>query len=142
LSASASDPDGHVTKVEFFQDGASIGEDSTAPYGLAVTGLDEGTYDFVARATDNGSPASSTDSAAVRITVGPPNHIPIAAAQSISTAEDTPLPITLMATDADGDALEFSIVTPPTHGTLVMSCRCGQFRHDYLHAGPGLQRPR
>ncbi|MHA7629366.1 Ig-like domain-containing protein [Corallococcus sp. M7] len=46
------------------------------------------------------------------------NHAPVAEARSLTTAEDVPLPVTLAATDADGDALTFTIVTPPTHGTL------------------------
>jgi len=36
----------------------------------------------------------------------------------VSSLEDTAKPITLTATDVDGDALTYSIVTPPAHGTL------------------------
>ena len=43
---------------------------------------------------------------------------PVANNQSISTNEDTPRAITLAGSDVDGDALAFSIVTPPAHGTL------------------------
>ncbi|MBZ4371629.1 Ig-like domain-containing protein [Corallococcus sp. AS-1-6] len=46
------------------------------------------------------------------------NHAPVAEAQSLTTAEDEPLPLTLAVTDADGDALTFTIVTPPSHGAL------------------------
>jgi CSLREA domain-containing protein len=46
------------------------------------------------------------------------NHAPIAAGQSVTTLEDTALPITLTGTDGDGDALNFSVVTGPTKGTL------------------------
>jgi len=44
---------------------------------------------------------------------------PVAASQSPSTDEDTALPLTLAATDADGDALTYSVVTTPEHGTLA-----------------------
>src|SRR5207244_7485698 len=43
---------------------------------------------------------------------------PVAANQSLSTAENTDLPVTLTATDSDGDALTYSISTAPAHGSL------------------------
>ena len=49
------------------------------------------------------------------------NALPVAAAQSVSTNEDTALPITLTATDANGQALNYSIVTNPTRGVLTGS---------------------
>jgi subtilisin family serine protease len=48
---------------------------------------------------------------------GPPNNPPVAYDQSVSTNEDTPVAITLMASDVDGDALTYSMGTP-SHGTL------------------------
>jgi glutaminyl-peptide cyclotransferase len=55
----------------------------------------------------------------VRVVGGPAGgQAPIADAQSVSTAEDTSLPIALTASDADGDPLTFSIVNGPAHGTL------------------------
>ena len=46
------------------------------------------------------------------------DHSPVAASQSPSTNEDVALPVTLAATDADGDALTYSIVSGPAHGSL------------------------
>src|SRR6185436_20678812 len=43
---------------------------------------------------------------------------PIALAQSVTTAEDANKLITLPGVDPDGDAITFSIVTPPSNGTL------------------------
>jgi len=43
---------------------------------------------------------------------------PVAFDQSLNTNEDTPLNILLVATDADGDPLTYSIVSLPVHGTL------------------------
>ncbi len=45
-------------------------------------------------------------------------HSPKAADQALSTLEDTALGITLTATDADGEALTYSVVSQPAHGTL------------------------
>ena len=46
------------------------------------------------------------------------NVAPVAQAQSVSTNEDTALPITLAGTDADNNPLTYSIVTQPANGTL------------------------
>lgn len=49
---------------------------------------------------------------------GEPNTPPIADDQEVKTPEDTPVTITLTASDAGGDALTFSVVDPPSHGSL------------------------
>src|SRR5207245_11742948 len=66
---------------------------------------------------------STVDSnvATVSLTVAHVNHAPVATGQSVSTAEDTAAPIILMASDVDGDALTYSIVIPPAHGTLSVA---------------------
>ncbi len=71
---------------------------------------------FTFRARDG-----STDSnlATVTLNITPVNDLPVAAAQAVTTTEDTPRTITLSATDADGDTLTYSIVTPPANGTLT-----------------------
>ena len=61
------------------------------------------------------------DSAAatVCITVTPVNDAPVANAQSgVTTAEDTAKAITLTGTDVEGNALTYTVVTQPAHGTL------------------------
>ena len=51
----------------------------------------------------------------VSVTVNQP---PVAAAQNIGLAINTPKPITLAATDVNGDVLTYVIVTSPVNGTL------------------------
>ena len=53
LAASATDADGTVAKVEFFNGSTKLGEDTTAPYTYSWTGVPVGTYTLTARATDN-----------------------------------------------------------------------------------------
>ncbi|MBI4528657.1 MAG: tandem-95 repeat protein [Deltaproteobacteria bacterium] len=43
---------------------------------------------------------------------------PIANAQNVTTAEDTPVAIVLTGSDSDGDPLTFTVVTQPVYGTL------------------------
>jgi VCBS repeat-containing protein len=54
----------------------------------------------------------------VTITVTPVNDTPVANGQAIASAEDTTVAVTLAATDVDGDALTYAVVSGPAHGTL------------------------
>ncbi len=56
--------------------------------------------------------------ATVTIDVLSVNDAPVATAQTLSTVEETPLPLVLSGTDVDGDALTASVVTQPANGTL------------------------
>jgi Big-like domain-containing protein/WD40 repeat protein len=62
---------------------------------------------------------STSDPATVSITVGPVNDPPVALGLARSLNEDTPLSLTLQATDADGDSPTFAIQDPPQHGSVT-----------------------
>lgn len=79
LAASAAD-DVSVATVEFFNGATKLGEDTTAPYTYAWTGVAQGTYSVTARATDGAG--KSTTSAPVSVTVRPPNAPPSVAITS------------------------------------------------------------
>lgn len=55
----------------------------------------------------------------VSIAVVSVNHAPVANPQTVTTNEDVPVSITLRASDVDGDALSFAVLTAPAHGTLT-----------------------
>ena len=67
ISASASDADGTVAKVEFYSAGAKIGESTNSPFSYTWSGVAAGTYSLTAKATDNGG--ATTTSGTVNITV-------------------------------------------------------------------------
>ena len=67
FSTTASDPDGVVTKVEFFSGSTLIGTDTTAPFSFAWTSFTTGSHTITARATDNSF--GTTTSAPVTIQV-------------------------------------------------------------------------
>lgn len=54
LAAMASDSDGSVTNVQFFQGATLLGNDATTPYSISVNNLSAADYTFSAVATDNG----------------------------------------------------------------------------------------
>ncbi len=70
LSADAYDSDGSITRVEFFDSGAKIGEKTTAPYSFVWTNVAIGTHSLTAKARDNG--LAVTESAAITVTVRQP----------------------------------------------------------------------
>src|SRR5438034_847467 len=49
---------------------------------------------------------------------GTTNTPPVAKGQSVTTNPDTPVAITLVATDADGDTLTYTVASPPANGSL------------------------
>src|SRR5204862_7954717 len=87
--------------------------------------------------TENGSESSrDTDVATVSITVNHVNHAPVANAQSVTTNEDVAKAITLTASDVDNDALTYSVVTGPAHGTLSGSGANLTYTPSSLYYGP------
>lgn len=66
ISANATDSDGSIAKVEFYDGATKLGEDATSPYSLDVA-LDGGTHSLTAKAYDNEN--ASATSAVVTYTV-------------------------------------------------------------------------
>lgn len=67
LAATASDTDGSITKVGFYQGNTLLGEDSTAPYEFVWNGAAAGTYSVTARATDNEANVTTSTAAPVYV---------------------------------------------------------------------------
>jgi hypothetical protein len=106
LAATASDTDGTVMKVEFFNGTAKLGEDTTAPYSFTWSGVATGNYTLTARATDN--LGATTTSAASTITVTantntPPTVNITAPADGSVFAWKPTIVVTATASDADGN---------------------------------------
>ncbi|WP_202915870.1 DUF4082 domain-containing protein [Pontibacter pamirensis] len=104
IAANASDGDGTVSKVEFYNGTTKLGEDLTSPYSYSWTGVAAGTYSLTARATDNGN--AVTTSAAVTVTVsGAANQSPsVAITSPANNATYTaPATIDIAANASDGD---------------------------------------
>jgi large repetitive protein len=116
ITLSGSDVDGDAltyTILSAPSKGTLIGTAPNLTYtpGANLNGSDSFTY-----RVNDGTANSAT--AAVNITISTVNDIPVANAQSLTGAEDTPLPITLSGSDVEGSSLAYSITTAPTKGTL------------------------
>jgi len=105
LSATASDSDGTVARVEFYRGSTLVGTDTSSPYSAMWSGATSGTYSLTARAFDNGG--ASRTSSAVSVTVNTaPNQLPTVSITSPiagqSFAAPASLTMTAAASDSDG----------------------------------------
>jgi len=105
ITANASDSDGSITKVEFFQGSTKLGEDTSSPYSFTWNNVSAGSYNLTATATDNGGATGS--SSAVSITVNSaPNPDPTtsitAPANGASFNAGDNITISASASDSDG----------------------------------------
>ncbi|MFC0098757.1 glycoside hydrolase family 48 protein [Micromonospora marina] len=110
LTATASDADGTITKVEFYRNGLLVNTDTTAPYGYDLLDLPAGSYTVQAKAYDNaGGTAVSEKSFTVAAASGPklvasPSAVTVAEGGSatvrytLSAAPTASVPVTLAVT--------------------------------------------
>ncbi|BCM89672.1 hypothetical protein IAD21_01519 [Abditibacteriota bacterium] len=84
-----------------------------------------GTDSFEFTASDGTHTATGT----ISITVTPINDAPTATDSTLATDEDTPLDLTLPASDVEGDALTFEIVQAPSIGTLAAGATPGSYTY-------------
>jgi hypothetical protein len=79
-----------------------------------------GVYTFSVKVCDDTDPTPLCDEQEVTLTVTEVNSAPVAEDKTTTTEEDTPVDVTLVATDAEGDELTYAIVDQPAHGTVTL----------------------
>jgi hypothetical protein len=103
ISATATDADGTVSKVEFFDGATLLGSASAAPYSFSTTALAAGSHSITAKATDNLGASTTSTAATVTIVANqaPTVSISSPARSSIFLTTDN-ITITAKASDTDG----------------------------------------
>ncbi|MCF4102194.1 DUF4082 domain-containing protein [Gillisia sp. M10.2A] len=96
FEASASDADGSITKVEFFQGSTKLGEDLSSPYSFNWSNVATGNYILTAVATDN--EGATTTSVAVNVSVVDP-QVPVC---PCTVFEPTDIPSNILFSDGQG----------------------------------------
>jgi len=124
LAATASDSNGTILQVEFFQGTASLGKATALPYTTAWLNAPAGTYALTAVATDNDG--GRTISAPVTVTIANGlRSTPIACAQgfigTLSTQEGT------SPTLGAGHAAHLYTFTAPSGAVVTLSLNSGAF---------------
>ena len=74
----------------------------------------------VALIVNDGSSDSTADTMMITASAAI-NNAPVAASDSLNTDEDTPISLTLSATDSESETLSYNVITPPTKGQLTLN---------------------
>ncbi len=116
----------------------SVGNDTPSTRTLSITPAanQNGTATITVTATKtiNGKTLSMSDTFV--LIVSAVNDAPVADAQSVTTNEDAAKAITLTGSDVEGDALTFSVVTHPAHGTLSGTAPNLTYTPNVNYSGP------
>ncbi|HXW04606.1 MAG TPA: Ig-like domain-containing protein [Vicinamibacterales bacterium] len=104
VAASASDADGTVSRVDFYQGTTLIGSDTTAPYTASWSNVAAGSYTLTARATDNGGAARTSTGVSITVNTAP-NQLPSVSLTSPANGATftAPATITVAASASDPD---------------------------------------
>jgi RHS repeat-associated protein len=127
MSATASDSDGSINRVEFWVDGAEVDQDASSPYSRNWSATTGGDHTIQARAFDNMGAMTPTDLVTITVSQAPANHAPTvsvaspSAGQSFTTADA--IPLGAEAHDSDGDStidhVDFIIDTTTVIGSVL-----------------------
>ncbi len=101
LTATATDTDGIISKVEFYNGATLLNTDTVAPYTYDWMGVTAGSYTVTAKATDNASAATTSTAVNIRVNAAPIVSITSPITGGTTTAPAT-ISITTNAADSDG----------------------------------------
>ncbi len=120
FTANASDPEGAtlIYSLSGNPEGTSINSSTGEFSWIPTEGQGPGDYTFSVLVSDG----AKTDSEEITITVNEVNQAPTAESAFVSTNEDTDKVISLSASDIDlpANTLTYTIVSGPSHGTVVL----------------------
>jgi gliding motility-associated-like protein len=77
ISATASDPDGTIAKVEFYNGNTKLGQDLTSPYNFVWNNVPNGNYTVSAKAVDNQGAAASSSIINIAVSNSTPPSVSI-----------------------------------------------------------------
>jgi len=112
IDATASDPDGTVSKVEFYNGTVKLGEKTSAPWSFTWKEVQAGTYSLTAAATDNSNSRKVSAEVNVVVEKAAPavNQLPSVAISSHKDSDTIVAPATITltahATDSDGSIIK------------------------------------
>jgi len=135
LTATASDSDGTISKVEFFHGGTNLIATITAsPYTYNWSGVAAGSYSLTAKATDNLSGATTSSPVAVTVTNAP--SVTLTSPTNGATFS-APASVTLTATanDSDGSIQKVEFFHGGT--TLIATVTTSPYTYNWTNVGAG-----
>jgi len=135
ITAEASDSDGSVQRVDFFQGATLIASDTSAPFAVTWSNVAAGNYAITARATDN--VGTTTTSAAVNISVTIPTPPAAPTGLTARALSSTRIALEWMdnATDESGYKIERSKKNKPFKEVGRVGANITRFTDRNLSAG-------
>jgi len=129
ITANATDADGTISKVEFYNGTTLLNSDATAPYSYSWTNVGTGTYTITARAYDNVNATTTSSAITVQVNASA-NQLPTVSITAPTTNAQYTAPanitITANANDADGTISKVEFYNGSTlltsDGTAPYSC--------------------
>jgi hypothetical protein len=125
IAVTATDADGTIGKVDFYQGATKIGTDTTSPFGFTWNNVGGGTYSLTAKATDDKGGVGASAAIVVKVNKPPTANV-TAPANNASFA--APANITLQASAADADGT-VSKVEFFRNGTLLATDTASPYSH-------------
>ncbi|GAL85233.1 hypothetical protein MYP_2462 [Sporocytophaga myxococcoides] len=105
ITAEASDADGLISKVEFYNGSTLLGSDLTAPYSFTWTSVPAGKYNITVKATDNNGGVAISSSVLLIVNQAPSVTI-ISPANNAAFVVPASVAIDVDATDSDGSVIK------------------------------------
>lgn len=136
LRVQASDADGTITKVEFYQSNTKIGEATMQPYELSIAGLQTGSYTYYAVATDNGGLQTTSTNVLVTVSDKPiPPQVTLTAVynESASGTNTGSIAVNVDISNTNGGDLTVEIYDGTTLLTTLTSAP-----YTYVYENPSL----
>ncbi|MCP5244617.1 MAG: DNRLRE domain-containing protein [Burkholderiales bacterium] len=138
LTADASDPDGVITKVEFYANGVLIGADASSPYEFSWTNALPGTQTLQAVATDDGGKTTVSLSTTIIIT-DLINQLPVVSLTAPSAGAifevGVPILISADANDIDGTVTKVAFYAD---GALLGEVTQAPYEFSWTNATEGM----
>ncbi len=110
LMANASDVDGTIAKVEFFNGPNSLGTVTSAPYTFAWTNVAQGNYNVTAVATDNQGATATSNAVIITVAANTPPTVSITTpGNNFSVVGPATIAINATASDSDGSVMKVEL---------------------------------
>lgn len=105
ITASASEPNGTIAKVDFYNGSTLLGSSTTSPYGVTWSNVGAGTYSLTAVATDGQGATATSPAVSITVTAAadtPPTVSITSPANGATYTAPATVSITATASDSDG----------------------------------------
>lgn len=134
ISATASDSDGLITKVEFYNGANLLGTAHSTPYSINWTDAAAGNYLITAKVTDNNDSVSISTPVTVIVKTKPTLHMTSPSDSNQLVDQGTDIPFAFAVTDPDAALVSISIYD---NGTLIGTINKAPYLFNYINLNPG-----